>query len=227
MSFNESWCQLSKTRPVYYICLFCCVFFFFSYMIRLIMIKVYKVLKSSVRFIFSFMIRKTDLCLSLVFLQELSLFPYSQHILFTGQRNSLVNDSRQCSAIQHQTGKQIYGNIFSNWLTVTTETKTTFSIYVDFITFPSFSVVHCLIFSPTCFKLSLKLNSITEKKAKHRKVGFSVFDFPARFLKCGKRVGVIVLVCYMTLLLKPALLNHFSLNCFNLISRILPLSCDV
>lgn len=32
MSFNESWWQLSKTRPVYYICLFCCVsFFFFMY----------------------------------------------------------------------------------------------------------------------------------------------------------------------------------------------------
>ena len=48
------------------------------------MIKVNKVVKSSVRLIFSFMIGKTNLCLSLVFLEELSLFSYSQHILFTG-----------------------------------------------------------------------------------------------------------------------------------------------
>ena len=119
MPFIESWCQLSKTRPVYYIRLFCCVvlcvfcfllFFFFHIWSDWQWSQVNKVLKSSVRLIFSFMTRKTDLCLSLVFFQELSLFPHSQHILFTGYRNSLVNDSRQCSAIEHKTGKQIYGN---------------------------------------------------------------------------------------------------------------------
>ena len=173
-----------------------------------------KVLKSSVRLIFSFMTRKTDLCLSLVFFQELSLFPYSQHTLFTGYRNSLVNDSSQCSAIEHKTGKQIYGNICSNWLTVTAETKTNFSVYVDFIPFLSFFGSALFNFFSHLFLALLKLNSITEKKAKHGKVGFSVFDFPTRFLKCGKRVGVIGLL--ITLLLKPALLNRFSLNCFQL-----------
>ena len=31
MSFNESWCQLSKTRPVYYVCFFVVFSFFFMY----------------------------------------------------------------------------------------------------------------------------------------------------------------------------------------------------
>lgn len=65
---------------------FCCflLFFFFHIWSDWQWSQVNKVLKSSVRLIFSFMTRKTDLCLSLVFLQELSLFPYSKHILFTG-----------------------------------------------------------------------------------------------------------------------------------------------